>query len=205
MIRILVLLLAAVLQLGAVGLMIHGRERVLAEGVEMKFVVAPVDPADPFRGRYVSLRFAGAEFKTQEKLPFAEGQPIHVLLEVDAEGYASVKALVAESPNNGTPYVEILRWWDGPDYRRDSENKKSERCGWRYGLTFPFDRYYMNEKAAPEAERLYREAQRASRAPDSDEMTRDNYLVVRILNGKVVPVELYLNGKTVESQICGKK
>jgi hypothetical protein len=171
----------------------------------MKFVVAPVDPADPFRGRYVSLRFAGAEFKTQEKLPFEEGQPIHALLEADAEGYAGVKALVAEPPKDGTPYVEIRRWWSGPDYRRDLETKKSEQCGWRYSLTFPFNRYYMNEKAAPEAERLYREAQRTSRGPDSDGMTRDNYLVVRILNGKVVPVELYLAGKTVESQICGEK
>ncbi len=205
MIRILVLALAAVLQLGAVGLMIHGREKVLAEGVEMKFVVAPVDPADPFRGRYVRLRFAGAEFKTQEKLPFAEGQPIHALLEADAQGYASVKALAAEPPAGGTPYVEIRRWWGGPDYRTNPETKKSEKCGWRYGLTFPFDRYYMNEKAAPEAERLYREAQRASRSADPDEMTRDNYLVVRILNGEVVPVELYLNGKTVESQVCGEK
>jgi uncharacterized membrane-anchored protein len=205
MIRILVLALAALLQLGAVGLMIHGRERVLAKGVEMKFVVAPVDPTDPFRGRYVSLRFAGTDFKTQEKLPLAIGQPIHALLAVDAEGYASVKALAAEPPKDGAPYVEIRRWWESPDYRNNPENEKYEQCGWRYNLTFPFDRYYMNEKAAPEAERLYREAQRASRNPDSDEMTRDNYLVVRILNGEVVPVELYLNGKTVESQLGGQK
>lgn len=40
--------------------MVQRAERTLSEGTAYRFRTAPVDPADPFRGRYVTLDFDAA-------------------------------------------------------------------------------------------------------------------------------------------------
>ena len=37
--------------------MIWEREEVLQIGKEFKFIVEPIDPEDPFKGRYINLNF----------------------------------------------------------------------------------------------------------------------------------------------------
>jgi uncharacterized membrane-anchored protein len=61
-----ILAVVVLLQLGVVGRMIFHREDVLIHGREVKFVTRPVDPVDPFAGRYVALRFEAETFDTSE-------------------------------------------------------------------------------------------------------------------------------------------
>lgn len=49
--------LVAVVQLYVPSKMIWDREEVLRTGTEYKFRTAPIDPTDPFRGKYITLRF----------------------------------------------------------------------------------------------------------------------------------------------------
>jgi hypothetical protein len=65
-----------------------------------------------------------------------------------------------------------------------------------YYIEYPFDRYYMNEDAAPEAERIY--AAQARRPAMDDEPSRDDYVVVRIRDGDGVIEQLYLRAQPVE-------
>ncbi len=50
-----VLTLVIVAQFAAVGSLIAKHERVLREGTVHRFRTRPIDPADPFQGRYVQL------------------------------------------------------------------------------------------------------------------------------------------------------
>jgi len=203
--KYLVLMLAALLQLGVVAWMIGGREWVLANGREVKFVTRPADPADPFRGRYVALRFEADTYETDAAPGITEYRPVYAILFVDEEGYASVTGLSATQPATDVTYVKADKCWTlfahtSRALPKDAtgEPAPEEKRPVQYRLEFPFDRYYMNEKAAPEAERRYREANRASAAEDEPAMTRDNYLTVRLLKGRAVADQLYLQGRPVE-------
>lgn len=198
------LLLIAILQLAAVTWMIASREIVLATGQEVKFVTSPVDPADPFRGRYVALRFEAAVVESETDLAPASG-PICAVLSVDNDGYATITALLADPPADA-PYITITRWyrtWDNPvPAEVTDETANDVPQTYHYALTLPFDRYYMNEKAAPQAETAYREAlaNRTQTAADP----KGNYLAVCVRNGKAVARQLYIDGQPVEEMLRAK-
>jgi hypothetical protein len=84
--------------------MILGRERVLEKGTEVKFRVVPVDPYDPFRGRYVRIN---VQPMIDERIEWPQdlkrGDEAFVLLEPDAEGFARSTAVVAERPRWAVP------------------------------------------------------------------------------------------------------
>lgn len=56
----------------------------------------------------------------------------------------------------------------------------------------PFDRFYMNQKIAPEAERVYRKYSRQTIFADNK-----TYIEVRIKNGKGTIEDLYINNKPI--------
>ena len=51
------LCLVFAVQLSVPAWMIIDRESVIAEGREYKFEAAPLDPYDPFKGKYITLRY----------------------------------------------------------------------------------------------------------------------------------------------------
>jgi len=56
-------------------------------------------------------------------------------------------------------------------------------------VQFPFDRYYMDEHAAPAAEAAYREHSRGE--------VRDVYVTVRVKDGNAVVEELFIAGMPI--------
>ncbi len=94
--------LAAMLVLcGLILLVVESRARILRSGVEIRLKTAPVDPRDLFRGDYVVL---GYEIGTIELAgldgdkAFRRGDPIHVRLGADAEGFAVVRGAFRSRP-----------------------------------------------------------------------------------------------------------
>ena len=55
---LIIALIGLAAQFSVMGLMIARREMTLRNGVVCRFLTAPVDPYDAFRGRYVALNFA---------------------------------------------------------------------------------------------------------------------------------------------------
>lgn len=64
----------------------------LYNGESYKFEVAPYDPYDPFRGRYVAIRTA---------VPLYHGDGEYAVLQKDDNGYANITEWTAEKPAEG--------------------------------------------------------------------------------------------------------
>ena len=165
----LVLALLFLLQLAVPASMIVGRELTLRKGEPFRFRTAPVDPYDPFRGRFVALNLeaAWAPRPVGDELEYR--QKVFALLAVDEAGFAYCSAIVAEQPVEGS-YLSV---------RIASFNKEQVR------LELPFDRYYAEEQLAPEIERAYRANSRRGE--------QDAFIAVRVRKGRGVLEELYID------------
>ncbi len=155
--------------------MILGRETVLTKGQEYKIRTRPIDPNDAFRGRFVQLGYDAVTIPLPGNVPLADGQKAYALMDMDSEGFAVVNS-ISFTPPDGTAYLKVQVRPGGAGTAQ---------------ILWPFDRYYMEETAAPEAERLYRQQARNATA----------YITVRIWNGTGVITGLYLEGQPIEQKI----
>ncbi len=166
------LLVLAVVQLAVPLGMIAKRRDALDNGQLFRFRTAPVDPYDAFRGRYVALALEHGTIAVASPEEYLPGQKIFVRLAVDAHGFARPTGITRERPRDG-------------DYltARVAGRGRTER---ELVIRYPFDRYYMNEKLAPAAERAYLEHSRPGE--------HDAWVAVRVHRGFAVLEELYVGG-----------
>lgn len=165
-------------QLIVPGSMIFQKENILKKGKEYKFLTAPVDPYDVFRGRYVALEMKNNIFKYEGKEKFYSGQIVYALLGKDSDGYAVVENVTLKEPKNKDYIKSRVRY---------IRNKK------KIVLNFNLDRFYMNEHKAKKAEKLYRKFTRKNKDK------KQAFVLVKILNGKAVIEDLYLDNRPVDS------
>lgn len=162
--------------------MITKRESVLQAGEQFKFKVAPVDPYDAFRGRYVALRIMEDKVATPSGHKLDFGQRVFAHIAVDGQGFARFCAVSTVRPQ-GVSYIEATV----SGYSRNKQVR----------LDLPFDRYYMEEKKAPLAERIYQRHARRGK--------EDAYLTVRVKDGFAVIEQLYVGGKRIEDAVRDAK
>ena len=179
--KIILLIVLFAIQLAIPGYMIFEQNQILTEGTAYKFKTRPIDPYDPFRGRYVTLAFEA----NQEVIPVFDGanieseQWVYALLGVDDEGYAVLKGLTDTKPDSGQDYLYLETYYRSYDGG--------------YQVKLPFNRYYASEKSAPKIESAVWRRQR-------DEV-EDVYAVIRVLNGKGTIEELMVNDMPVREYI----
>lgn len=165
---------------------IHKYEAALRYGNVYKFRTKPVDPYDAFRGRYVTLSYADdqvAQSEDKSKTRYSRDGIVYVRLKVDADGFAKpVEA--SRTPLSGDDVITV-------------DNAYSYGDGWR--LYYPFNRYYLPEDVAPEAEKLYASAHR--RNGGNNAAKNETYAAVRVRNGVGVIEELFINGKPVREAV----
>lgn len=162
--------------------LIHRGQTTLEQGRQYRFRTAPVDPADPFRGRYVALDFEAARLALRTGADaFEAGQRVQVPIVVGADGFATLGAPVVAVPASSDYLQARVQWVNNGEL----------------GLRLPFDRYYMDERAAPEAERRYWEASRRAGATDAEDARRPAFVTVRVRSGYAVLEDLYIDGRPV--------
>ena len=137
--------------------MIMKHERVLRNGELFRFKTEPIDPTDPFQGRYVWLRYAGAYIPGTDE---HEAQPdwkqnVFVSLGEDNDGFSAFTRWSIEEPSQGS-FLKLQ--FAGKRTRYHQETKKHIYEGLRFKL--PFNRFYMDEAKAPVAETIVREGTR---------------------------------------------
>lgn len=168
--------LLCLLQLGAAasGIAIH--ERTLSQGAGVLLAVAPVDPEDPFRGRYVSLSFELERENHPLRGPLPRyNEPAYVVLKIDPAHVATADYVTATEPKAGL-YLKAESFW------QEGEGTVH--------VSLPFKRYYMNEQLAPAAEEAYRAA--------IQQTDRKSYARVRLLGGRSVIEAVLLDGVPIE-------
>lgn len=159
--------------------MILDQETVLRSGKEYRFRTAPLDPSDPFRGKYITLNFRDDHFPVSKDEVWRSGENIYVLLTGDQEGFATIRSVSKEKPRTGTDFVKAKVRYMSYD-----------RAKTLY-IDYPFDRYYMEESKAPRAERLYNESR--------TDTTRKAYALVRVLGSKAVLEDVLINGVSIKA------
>src|SRR5690606_9569132 len=157
--------------------MIYDTEKINDEGTVYKFKTQPIDPNDPFRGKYVTLRFEAENFKTTDTT-WNRNEDVYVCIENDNEGYASIKEILKEKPQEGDYFKAKTVYFVSGGLR----------------LNFPFDRYYMEESKAPQAEAAYRKYSTAENPKPAYALVAikdgDTYLKVVIVDDK--PIREYV-------------
>ena len=179
--------LVCVAQIAVPASLVVKHEQTRAHGTLWKFQTAPVDPADPFRGRYVRLSFAAE----REPVPMADNGLIYIAydtrmyaeLETGADGFARLMRLHKVRPVSGD-YLDVF-----VRQMRLIEKKEDKGLPPAAQVRLPFDRYYLPEARAPEVEREYFEASRNAQA--------NTYVEVRVHQGHAALVSLVLNGEPV--------
>lgn len=169
--------LVCAIQVSAILYQIISYQKVLSSKNEIFLEVAPLDPYDMFRGRYVALRFVSDSItKDSEKnLFFYEYTEAYITFGETTNGTTLVKDIFKEKPTNGEPYLKV---------------KASKNYGNRIYINYPFSRFYMQENLAKEADIFLANSWR-----ETDDDNKKIVAKVKILNGKGVIEELYIGDK----------
>ena len=161
-----------------------------SKGVEVRFRVTAYDPYDPMRGRYVRLNLRDVSRvrlpKKNRDLGFRRsGQPVFAVLDITGPAIVDLVAERKDSPP-GKFFLPVQYQWFNRDW--DQKKKKMLKTG-IHTVKLPFERFYLNEKKAPEVERLLQ--QRNSKAELSVIIFRDG--VYRVQG-------LFVNGQNVRGR-----
>lgn len=165
--------------------MILDREEVLRTGKEYKFKTTPIDPNDFFRGKYIVLRYEENTIQIQSESDWVRNETIYVILTTDNEGYAKIHSVSKEEPTDNQYFLKAKV----SHVTFDSSNKLA--------IDYPFDRYYMEESKAYDAEQTYRESLR--------DTSRVTYALVSIKDGEAVLKDVLIDGISIKEIVKAEK
>jgi len=161
------------------GKMILDQETASTEGTAYKFRTMPMDPSDPLRGKYISLRYELNKAPIVGDTLIAWGDQVYVYLKMDAKGFT--KATKASKIKLDTEQDYIVA--TAQHVYRDTV---------RFNL--PFTRYYMEESKAYPAEILVRQA-------NSDSLLDNCYGLVYVKNDVVVLENVFVNNTPIKEYV----
>jgi uncharacterized membrane-anchored protein len=165
--------------------MIFNEERVITEGRAFKFRTAPIDPNDPFRGKYVALYFNENAVEVEEATDWTMGELVFATITTDSAGYAVIKSVSKTKPTGAEDYIKATVEYSVSDSLH------------RVYVSYPFDRFYMEEFKAPVAETVYTEA-----SLDSNQVA---YALVMVRNGDAVVTDIFIDDVSIKEVIRNRQ
>lgn len=195
-----------VAQCAAIGWLIWRYERVVSEGTEVRFACTAYDPSDPLRGRYLQTRVEATctNILTEtasariDDLPF-RSDFFAKLEPTGSNGLWRVAAVAAEPRDDGlwvkpeNSWIEYrLQWSDRAKTGEELEDfiKRRAASGLKAVVRFP-DRLFVNEKLAPEAEKIL-----WSRGNQSA------VAVYRALDGEMILTDIEVEGESIIKRLA---
>ncbi|MGV3706059.1 MAG: GDYXXLXY domain-containing protein [Arcticibacter sp.] len=170
-------LVLCLVQLYAPVSMIVKHNAVLTKGKLFRFKVAPLDPNDPFRGKYITLRYEVNSVKVKNVNEFLGNTNAFVILRTDSNGYAMIENISLQRPNGPVDYVEVHA------YVINVDDKSIVH------VEFPFQRFYMEETKAVGAEKMFLQTLRRPGA--------STVALVYVREGAAVLQDVLINEKSV--------
>jgi hypothetical protein len=152
------------------------QERVIARGATVRIECAAPDPYDPLRGRYLAVRPCEQTAVAPDAFPAGRGAvEVWATLAAGADGLARIGSLSVE-PVSGPTVIRLVA-------RRIGETDGRPTVG----LDWPFDRFYLNERLAPDADKLV--------------AGKTTVAELRLLDGRAVLADLLLDGASVRELV----
>ena len=155
-------LLAVLLQIGAVAAIALHKEWVLHNGRSLWVQTAPIDPRDIFRGDYVSLNYLFTRLRSEQIDPalqqrgLRKGEAVYLAMRIDASGLASALRLQLQRPD--FPY---LRGWASAEWPywgyhlRSRRNRDGFKPGdWPLRVRYGIEQYYVEQGRGLELEKI---------------------------------------------------
>lgn len=164
---------------------IFNSEKIYREGKEFLFRTAPIDPTDPFRGKYIVLSFEETSARVSNAVDWNYGDPVYVNLGTNERGFATIQSLSKDKPEKSEDYVKAYVSYVSGDSAA------------HVTIRYPFDRFYMEESKAYGAEIIYNESLR-----DTAQVT---YALVAVKNGNAVVKDVVINGVPVREAVLKKR
>lgn len=145
----------------------------LKDGTEYLFKVNAFDPYDMFRGNYLNISFKENSVKgnvlNQQN---NNSNEYYVTIGTDKDGFAYFRSISQVEPKNTSNYFKTTGYYG--TYTQ------------KYIISTP-TRYYMNENKSLNAEQIYKNN------------INSTYVKVRVKNGKMVIVGVYVNDILIDS------
>ncbi len=156
------------------------------------------DPYDPMRGRYVQLNFKQNQVRLPNKnmqlMEWRSDNKCFAVLEKNPDGTARIADLVPDVKQvpAGKDFLRVKYNYFQWDY--DKTNREQQKTG-LHTIQLPFDRFYLNESLAPEAEHVVRENTRKGQA----------HVRVKVYdNGNFAVDDLIVNGQPILERLREK-
>ncbi|RZN82250.1 MAG: hypothetical protein EVB11_09125 [Winogradskyella sp.] len=175
----------ALIQIFIPAQMVLSQETVLEKGKPYKFITRPIDPNDPFRGKYITLRYEISSFKTLDTT-WQRGDDVYVYIK-DSLGFAKLDTISKQKIVRDTDYVIGKAKWLN---RKNNWNKNPTRLN----FNLPFNRFYMNENKAKPAED-------AVRFRRNDSTIKSVYGLVHIKDGTSVLKDVIINSISIKDYV----
>lgn len=163
--------------------MIRSKQEVLKKGKSWLFKTEPVDPNNPFVGKYIRLNFEASQFLDSSDHGLISGSEVFVLLSRDSMGYAKIAGFAQSEPSGTDDFVKAH-----VDYvYADADSLYNIRIG------FPFNEFYMEEWKAPKAETVYNEVNRQD--------TLSAAAKVKVWKGDAVTEDVLIDNKPISTYL----
>ncbi len=166
-----IFILVILVQLYVPARMIYDQEDILKTGKAFKFKTQPVDPSDPFKGKYIYLNFEASTVPSIDST-WMRQELVYVAISEDDAGFVVAKHVTRMPPEKGDFVKAKVGWYDS------QQNILN--------FSFPFNEFYMNEAKAYDAEVAHRNAQ-------TDSTANDTYALVYVKNGDAVLSNVFIN------------
>ncbi len=175
-----IFIVVAVAQIFVPAQMIFNKESIINTGTAYRFKTQPVDPSDPYRGKYINLNYDVRSYKTKDTI-WERKDKVYIYLETDSLGFAKVSKVSKEPLNLSKDFIIAEVGW---------YNKIEEELS----FNLPFNRYYMEETKAYDAEVAVRNNQR-------DSIQNNTYALVYIKNGEAVLNDVIINDMSIKDYV----
>lgn len=166
---IILFVIVAIAQIWVPVHMITDNESAIISGKAYKFKTRPIDPTDPFRGKYITLDYEINHFDSEDS--YVVGEEIYVYLQDDEEGFAEVTQVSKESLITKEDYVlaRVTYYYKG-----------------QVNFQLPFNIFYMEESKAYDAELAYAKVNR-------NRLSSNVYALVYVSGDKAVLNDVFID------------
>ena len=159
-------------------------ERIIARGSVVRIRCAAPDPYDALRGRYLAVRPAESRLPTPEGMPDGDVVPVWATLVADADGLSRIESL-SLAPVSGPTVIRLVarRRWFGEG-------------GSTVFIEWPFDRFYLNERLAPDADTIVADLFQHGGQPVAE---------FRLLDGRAILTDVLIDGTPIREVVRHQK